>query len=312
MSNEIVERNVSDPLTEAEDGTIAVVREFWVRARTRVEAYRKMKAAGHRRLSPYRDHLGNTPDSRIMQRSMTIVPDGPEGMTASRYIASVLYESRVAGSLAEPELGGPVIWDTQSQQTTEQVDVDRHGNALVNTAGAPFEDPSSIPKTIEILVARWRIRDNFFDTVKRFRKFNSKTNSRRFKGAEPRELLCRSIKTAAIGTAAFGGKGELQCELTLEFAPTIQVKDKQVPGFTEARISVGRFEKNPLFSRTSPAHVPRFLPIMVGDADSGERKQVSTPVILTKDGFENRADTPRPIVMLFENIEEVDLNAIGI
>lgn len=109
------------------------------------------------------------------------------------YLVSVDYV-RLGGSGSNPDpndpLNAPLVYRWEMGNTTESVDQDAEGNAILNSAGERFDPPPT--KNIGTLFLTVRRNEPSYDPAIAL-TFQNKRNSDPFFGAQPGQALCLSI-----------------------------------------------------------------------------------------------------------------------
>ncbi len=324
---DVTERPSLDPLVINSDGRV-VHREFNVLAASKLSAEKKLKAAGVQRGAIFRDFRGAAPDPNLRCVSISIKPAGDWEGEGGTYTCRATYEpinktSQFAGKLVnglELVTDGDPIFYVERSFSTESVDTDRHGDPILNTAGVPYEDQFKIPRVEEVIVFEWiRSRIVLADAIISSRAFSGKTNSSEWRGMGARTALHLGLEPQALDMDCFTPHGGLvRYRARVHYKPARDIRGESVPGWTEARLSMGRVEINPDYDENDPAS-KKLRPIMVGDADDADRQQVSNPVALNGSGFHiedidlNFEDPARiPALQTFEVIPQIDFAAMGI
>lgn len=286
---------------------------------------------------PYVDVDGSVPSNTLLCSGINVQPwqGMNEGMSTSVYLVVARYED-VTGSAnqnTDIEVDGPAVWTTESSLSTIPTDIDRLGSAVVNTARVPIEG-ETVPEPTEFQTAEWiRSNQNYFDAARWCRKFRARTNSTDWKGAGRREVLSHGPIVQALDKKAFSGGGLVKFTGRFEFKRSriipgtlvswnesanafVQLNSAEVPGFTAVRLSQGVQELNPDYDPVNLTQdvtkAQRYRPITMYDSD-GRRHQVTTPVLLNQAGlFEHDDQVRKSIKVVYEIVEEFDLNALGI
>jgi hypothetical protein len=327
MANEVREVSNLDALEIGEDGRKAS-RRFIIDADNKLHAEKLLRQQGVRRGSIFEDYSGNRPDSTMRCYNISIAPfadreivGGGGSYTAiARYRPITQTDASRSGSTAIMELtpDGEAIYYTERSHTTSMVDTDRYGDAILNTAGVPFDTPFEIPKVEEIVVFEWiKSRTTMLSAITFSRQFLAKTNSTTWQGAEARELLCLGLMPKALDMDCYTNRGGLvKYTARIQWRDTRTIRGQEVPGYTEARLSMGRSQKNASYDSNDPESPP-VIPIIIGDIDDEDRHQAENPMPLDSDGYwikdiDTTDENKQPALQTFETIEEVDYSTMGI
>lgn len=320
-----IEQPTIGGLVESKDGFV-VPREFNGKARSKVDARLILRAQGIFLGAPYRDFLGETPDPFVVAEEISINALGTEIVSADAigtYQALITYRSQLFSKIEEGfELtpDGPAIFKSEASLENKPVDVDIDGNLIGNSAGVPFNPPATAPFPNEFIVAEF-IRSNlkFGDALIFARRFRGTLNSKSFKGANAKNVLCHDILPEALNFDAFRAGGLIKFIARFEFARTRTIKsdgkDVKVTGFAVTRVDQGRQELNKNFAPKATAGAPADPPsqalkhITIKD-DDDIKIPVSEDVRL--DGKGKARPLGDQVVRVFDVIEESDFNLIKI
>ncbi len=314
-----IEQPTTDSLVEDREG-FSVTREFNGKAKSKVDARLILRSQGIRIGVPYRDFLGNTPDPFLVAEEISINAFGRELITqesTGTFEAVITYRSLLlTGSLGtnfELTPDGPAIFKSEASLENKSVDVDIKGNLIGNSAEVPFDPPATAPFPNEFVIAEF-IRSNikFEDALAFARQFRGTVNSKSFKGANARNVLCHNILPEALDFGAFRTGGLIKFTARFEFAKTRTIKsdgeDIKVGGFAITRVDKGRHEKNPNF-KPNVANSDFLRPISTRDRE-GNLIQVTEDIKL--DGKGAARPDGNQVVQIFDVIEESDFNLIKI
>ena len=303
----IVEIPEEGPLVREPDGFTGAQRKFritgvpgkvlaWDILNTKVQLY-----------APYRNYRGDTPSINLVCLRQEVDVMSYEGSDGT-YIGTCIYGRRpgqVADDGTELEIDGDPVFTSESGLRQVNVDIDRDGNRITNTAGVPFDRPFSKLVPNEFLVIEFIRNESFVDALARSRGVVGKLNNQGWLGAGAENVLCHELKpkpvdkipvtdTAEARLYKFSGRFEFRDDFVIVdetgFAqPGGGSEARNVSGFTQARVSVGIQQRIP-----DPDNPGQFLlaNIKIPDAtDPSKRVVATTPQLLDEAGRQIVGDT---------------------
>lgn len=260
---------------------------------------------------PFKDLDDSIPDPNVRVREIVIEPRiakrlGKRGL----YDVTVQY-GQLGGEVPIPD--GPAVWVTEDSLQEQDADIDRHGAAVANSAGVPFDDAPQKLVPDEIATATWIVTgETQSSALAAARDIRGKLNSAPWQNAGPREALCLTITPTVIQGAAGTGDTMIRFVARFHFKPSKLINGILVPGWDLATPDRGRdiILRDEMGNPVIEGGVLKRQAItraVVGEDGSITQEPVDTPVLL--DGAGNELpDGADPVALIFEMQDEYDFN----
>ena len=297
------------------DGTFEYVRTFTSHATSvfAVEAV-LLSQEGIGYGLPFKDLDDNIPDPNVRVREIVIEPRiarrlGEKGL----YDVTVQY-GQLGGEVPIPD--GPAVWVTEDSLQEQDADIDRHGAAVANSAGVPFDDAPQVLVPDEIATATWIVTDETQSSALSLaRQIRGRVNSSPWQNAGAREVLCLTMTPTVIQGAAGTGDTMIRFVARFHFKPSKVINGVPVPGWDIATPDRGRDiilrdEMGDPVVEDGVLKRQAITRAVVGEDDTITQEPVDTPVLL--DGAGNELpDGADPVALIFEMQDEYDFNNIA-
>lgn len=210
------------------------------------------------------------------------------------FTVTATYSNGVHGEQPDDPLEKPIEYAWEMTTTREIVEVDANGNAIVNAAGDPPEQPCV--QEVELIYLNCLRNESTFDASQAIAN-NNKVNSDAFFGAEPGQAKVKGVWSANTTT-----EGEIfyPVRYRFEFRRGINGEPN---GFKKRLVNRGyNMIVDGKIKRIVEGDAPGAL---VDDAVRDAKPSISRPRLLAADGSLLAADAA-PVVLEFDIYESID------